>query len=72
MTEDEFHGPRPAAQFDSVPVPELARLRRIERAAEAVCMAYDPSLAASEPDLEQAINWLMLEMGPVTNATIIP
>ena len=33
MTEQEFHGPRPATQWDSVPVPELARLRRIEAVA---------------------------------------
>ena len=45
MTEREFHGPRPAAQFDSVPVPELARLRRIEGAAVAMVASWQAYFA---------------------------
>ena len=41
MTEKDFHGPRPTAQWDSIPAPELARLRRIEVAARAAVTAYD-------------------------------
>ena len=44
MTEREFHGPRPAAQFDSVPVHELARLRRIEAVARKLLATFEPNV----------------------------
>jgi hypothetical protein len=53
MTEPDFRGPKPAAQWDSVPAPELARLRRIESAAEAVVTAYDDSEDGNEAKLDE-------------------
>ena len=44
MIEEEHRGPRPAAQFDSVPVPELARLRRIESAARKLLATFEPNV----------------------------
>jgi hypothetical protein len=41
MKEQDFHGPRPAAQWDSIPAAELVRLRRIEVAARRALAAYD-------------------------------
>ena len=61
MTEKEFYGPRPTAQWDSVPAPELARLRRIEAAVAIVLAAYDdigdyPRLIEALRNLEEVMD----------------
>jgi len=56
MTTD-LHSPRAASQWDSVPVPELARLRRIAEAAqEAVTALLDVPLAPKPRKAVQALH----------------
>jgi hypothetical protein len=64
MTEDEHRGPRLAAQWDSIPAPELARLRRIEAVAEAMLEVYDESSSKLEEPLEEAVEALRDAVAP--------
>jgi hypothetical protein len=64
VTDKDFHGPRPTAQWDSVPAPELARLRRIEAAAEDVCDAYDAVDEIDAPALLEAVEALRDAVAP--------
>ena len=64
MDEATWRGPSPAAQWDSIPAPELARLRRIEAAAEALCVEYDAANEIDETALIEAVEALRDAVAP--------
>jgi hypothetical protein len=58
VTEKDFHGPRPAAQWDSIPAPELARLRRIKDTAWDALVAYDECEGVADEKMDAAMDEL--------------